>query len=398
MTRGGKKYFVIFVDDYSRFTKLYLLRSKDEALEMFIKYKIEVENQKNIRIKRLRTDRGGEYESNPFKEFCEQNGIIHEVTPPYSPESNGVVKRKNRTLKEMMNAMLVSFGLSTNMWGEAIFWACHIQNKVPHKKTDKTPYELWEGRKPSLKYLKVWGCLAKVMLPEPKKRKLGSRTCDCVFIGYACNSSCYRFLVIKSDVLDYNTIIESENAIFFEHVFPLKNKEKLLHEHSFTSNEIVDDMQELRRSKGTRTERNFGNDFIAYIVDDDPTCYSEAIKSIDAPFWLEAINNELDSIMSNYTWELVELPPKTKPICCNRVFKKKLKPDSIIDKYKVRLVAKGYKQKQNTDYFDTYSPVTRIASIRILFAIASIYKLVVHQMNVKTAFLNGDLEEDIYME
>jgi hypothetical protein len=89
----------------------------------------------------------------------------------------------------------------------------------------------------------VWGCLAKVMLPEPKKRKLGSRTCDCVFIGYACNSSCYRFLVIKSDALDYNTIIEYENAIFFEHVFPLKNKEKLLHEPSFTSNEIVDYVQ-----------------------------------------------------------------------------------------------------------------------------------------------------------
>jgi transposase InsO family protein len=94
MTRGGKKYYVIFVDDYSRFTKLYLLRSKDEALEMFIKYKIEVENQKNIMIKRLRIDKGGEYESNPFKEFCEQNGIIHEVTPPYSPESNGVAKER----------------------------------------------------------------------------------------------------------------------------------------------------------------------------------------------------------------------------------------------------------------------------------------------------------------
>ena len=98
-------------------TTLYLLRTKDEALEMFIKYKSEVENQKNKRIKRLRTDRGGEYESNPFKEFCEQNGIIHEVTPPYSLESNGIAEKKNRTLKEMMNAMLVSSRLSFNMWG-----------------------------------------------------------------------------------------------------------------------------------------------------------------------------------------------------------------------------------------------------------------------------------------
>ena len=95
MTRGGKNFYVIFVDDHSRFTKFYLLRTKDEALEMFIKYKSEVEMQKNKRIKRLRIDRGGEYESNPFKDFCEQNGIIHEVTPPNSPEFNGIVERKN---------------------------------------------------------------------------------------------------------------------------------------------------------------------------------------------------------------------------------------------------------------------------------------------------------------
>ena len=92
---------------------------------MFIKYKSEVENQKNKRIKRL-NHRDGEYEANPFKEFCEQNDIIHEVTPPYSLESNGISKRKNRTLKEMMNAMLVSSRLSSNMCGKAIFSACHI--------------------------------------------------------------------------------------------------------------------------------------------------------------------------------------------------------------------------------------------------------------------------------
>ena len=127
----------------------------------------------------------------------------------------------------MTNAMLVSSGLSSNMWGEAILSACH---------------ELWEGRKPNLEYLKVWGCLAKVMLPEPKRRKLGSRTCDCVFISYACNSLCYRFLVIKSDILESYTIIESENAIFFEHVFPLKKKEKVLHDSIEISNDFVDDV------------------------------------------------------------------------------------------------------------------------------------------------------------
>ena len=101
---------------------------------------------------------------------------------------------------------------------------------------------------------------------------------------------------------------------------------------------------------------------------------------------MKVVNSELNSIISNHTWELVELPPKVKPIGCKWIFKRKLKPDGAIDKYKACLVVKGYKQKHNVDYFDTYSPVTRIASIRILFAIASIYKLVIHQMDVKTTF------------
>ena len=176
----------------------------------------------------------------------------------------------------------------------------------------------------------MWGCLAKVMLPEPKRRKLGSRTCDCVFIGYACNCSCYRFLVIKNDILESNTNIESENAIFFEHVFPLKNKEKELHDSIAISNDFVDDVQEIRRRKRARKENDYGNDFLAYVVEDEPVSYYDANKSVGAPFWLEAINNELESIMSNHIWELVELPPKVKPIGCKWVFKRKLKLDGTI--------------------------------------------------------------------
>ena len=90
-----------------------------------------------------------------YKIICEKEGIIHEVTPPYSPESNGVAERKNRTLKEMMNAMLVSSAAPNNLWGETILSACFLQNRLPHKKTKKTPYELWKGFKPNLSYLKV---------------------------------------------------------------------------------------------------------------------------------------------------------------------------------------------------------------------------------------------------
>ena len=220
-TRGGNKYFITFIDDSTKYCYVYLLKSKSEALEKFVLYKNEVENQLNKKIKRLRSDRGGEYEE-PIGEFCVQHGIIHEVTAPYSPQSNGVAERKNRTLKEMMNAMLLSSGLPQNMWGEAILSSNYLLNKVPRKKEDKTPYELWKGRIPSYKYLRVWGCLAKVAVPTPKKMKIGPKMVDCIFIGYAHNSNAYRFLVYESKISDIhkNTIMESRNASFLEDVFP----------------------------------------------------------------------------------------------------------------------------------------------------------------------------------
>ena len=142
-SRGGNKYFITFIDDCTRFCYVYLMKNKDEAIEKFILYKNEVENQLNKRIKKLRSDRGGEYVF-PFESLCEQNGIIHQTTAPYSPQSNGIAERKNRTLKEMMNAMLISSGLPQNMWGEAVLSANYLLNKVPRKEAWKTPYEMWK--------------------------------------------------------------------------------------------------------------------------------------------------------------------------------------------------------------------------------------------------------------
>ena len=112
----------------------------------------------------------------------------------------------------------------------------------------------------------------------------------------------------------------------------------------------------------------------------------------------EAVNSEIESILQNHTWELEDLPPGCKPLGHKWIFKRKLKADGSIDKYKARLVVKGYKQKEGVDYFDTYSPVTRITSIRMLMANAALHNLDIHQMDVKIAFLNGELNEEIYME
>lgn len=118
----------------------------------------------------MRTDREVK---NEMTDFCESHGIIHQLTPSYAPQSNRVAERKNRTLLDMVNAMLLSSGLLNNLWGEALYSASHILNKVPYKNSDKTPYEKWKNRKPSMNYLYVWGCLAKVSIPIKKIRKIG---------------------------------------------------------------------------------------------------------------------------------------------------------------------------------------------------------------------------------
>ncbi|GMI95547.1 hypothetical protein HRI_003224000 [Hibiscus trionum] len=222
------------------------------------------------------------------------------------------------------------------------------------------------------------------------------------------------------------SICESRDAIFFEDIFPLKkprlNVETQIESLPSTSSSVpARSSQEIkfepRRSKRQRVETSFGPDFItsfiseindldtlsdhiaqAYLLDEDPKTYEEAIRSIDASFWKSAIKDELESIMSNHTWELVDLPRGFKTINSKWVFRKKLRPDGSIQKYKARLVVKGFTQRFGQDFFDTYSPVTKISTIRALFALASIHKLQVHQMDVKTAFLNGDLDEEIYME
>ena len=124
-----------------------------------------------------------------------------------------------------------------------------------------------------------------------------------------------------------------------------------------------------------------------------PKTYKEALSSRDSSFWKEAINDEIDSLLSNGTWVLVDLPPKCKPIGCKWVFR--IKDGKL---FKARLVAKGFRKKEGVDYFDTYALVARITSIRLLFAATSIYNLCIHQMDVKMAFLNGDPDEEVYME
>jgi hypothetical protein len=251
-----------------------------------------------------------------------------------------VAERKNRTLTDLVNAMLDSPGLPKSWWGEAILAACFVLNRFPSAKGHKRPYEGWKGRKPALGFLRAWGCLAKVNVPACKKRKLGPKTIDCVFLGYAYNSAAYRFLVIKSDFLDVhvNTVTESRDASFFEDIFPMKDRVAARSEASTSytpepnlvslppaySKQHNEDnnMVAPRRSKRQRTKKYFSDDFIVYLVDETPKTLAEIYASPDAEHWKEAVHNEMESILTNGTWEICGLPVGCKPVGCKWIFKK----------------------------------------------------------------------------
>nr|ABA99522.1 retrotransposon protein, putative, Ty1-copia subclass [Oryza sativa Japonica Group] len=159
-----------------------------------------------------------------------------------------------------------------------------------------------------------------------------------------------------------------------------------------------DNIVATRKSNRQRTTKSFGDDYIVYLVDDTPRTIEEAYSSPDANYWKEAVCDEMDSIMSNGTWEVVECLYGCNHVGCKLVFKKKLRPNGIIKNYKARLVAKGYTQKEGEDFFYTYSPVARLTTIRILLALGASHGLLVHRMDVKITFHSGVLEEKIYMD
>ncbi|KAL1448085.1 hypothetical protein WDU94_013979 [Cyamophila willieti] len=214
---GGSVYFVTFTDDHSRKSYVYFMKSKCEVFDKFLEFKALVENQTGKTIKTVRSDNGTEYVNNKFKNYLAQNGILLNTSAPYTPEQNGLAERLNRTLLEKARSMLFQSGLEEKFWAEAIATAVYLKNVLPTQalQDKKTPEEVWCGRKPNLKHLKVFGCKALVHVPKKKRSKWDPQAEVCVFIGYCETSKNYR--VIQKDSLQ---VTKTRNVSFYENVFP----------------------------------------------------------------------------------------------------------------------------------------------------------------------------------
>ena len=390
------------------------MHHKSKIFDKFNEFRAKAEKQLGKPIKALRSDRGGEYLSDEFLGHLIENGILSQLTAPGTPQQNGVAERRNRTLLDMVRSMLSYSSLPISFWGYALQTACYLLNNVPSKSVPKTPHELWTGRKTSLNHIRIWGCPAHVL--DKEAGKLDARSEVCIFVGYPKGTKGGYFYNPKE-----NKVIVSTNATFLEesYIDDFKPRSRVVLEELAgdsiaptvpvetrsveVERPIEQQSMEPRRSGriARQPERYMfnGEAFVAESGehDRDPYTYKEAIEDVDSSLWIKAMNVEMESMYSNQVWELVDLPEGVKPIGCKWVYKRKRGVDGKVETYKARLVAKGYTQKEGIDFEETFSPVAMLKSIRILLAIAAALDYEVWQMDVKTAFLNGYLDESIYM-
>jgi transposase InsO family protein len=194
----GERYFATFIDESTGRIAITLLTQKSEVSERFIQYRMKVEKETGRKIKSLRSDGGGEYIGNQFRRYLTDNGITQQITPPYTPEHNGIAERANRTIMEIVRCLLFNSGMGKEFWGYAALTAVHIINRLPSSAHDqKTPFELWYGSRPSIGHLRIFGCKAYHHIPAATRTKLDPRAKECRLIGYAedSGSRVYRLMM-----------------------------------------------------------------------------------------------------------------------------------------------------------------------------------------------------------
>jgi transposase InsO family protein len=434
------KYYVTFIDDHSRFTWVYFLRSKSEVFRTFTEFFAYVANQFSASIKTLRTDSGGEYLSTEFQAFLASKGILHQRSCPSTPQQNGVAERKNRHLLDVVRTLLLESSVPSMFWVEAMKTATHLINRLPSQVLDmESPYFRLFAKQPSYDNLRIFGCVCFVHLPPHERHKLSAQSVRCAFLGY---NVCQKGFVCYDPTLHRTRI--SRNVIFFEnqHFFPVSSvpSSSTVVLPSFEDSRFKPGIVYTRRSRPQslpmahpisdptthqiqpvaappapivrRSSRvsvtpdrygfpssSSGNSISALTATlanfDIPTCYSHAAKH---DCWRQAMQEEIAALEANHTWDIEPCPPTIVPLGCKWVYSVKVQSDGSLDRYKARLVALGNNQEYGVNYEETFAPVAKMTTVRTILALAASSNWPLHQMDVKNAFLHGHLKECIYMK
>ncbi|KAI5328775.1 hypothetical protein L3X38_028172 [Prunus dulcis] len=515
----GFSYYVIFVDHFTKYIWLYPLKKKSDVFSTFVTFKALVENYFKRKITRLYTDGGGEFIK--LQHFLSSNGITHLLTPPHTPQHNGVAERRHRHIVETGLTLLHQASLPLTYWSYAFKTAAYLINRMPTPLLHNlSPFTQLFDEQPNYSRLRTFGCLCFPWLRPYNSNKLLPRSRPCLFLGYSPNQSAFQCLDLSS-----NKLFISRHVQFDESTFPLANLPSSIphvtvdNSHTWVSSlppvtyvpvhsptmpvapvvsssmpshvtsssssasapvsepspsvalapiapllpssnpqasvptstaPIItppvhypaqnDPAQPPPHLSPIRTyTRNPNRTVVTFPSSDphpsnppippvhpdhsmvtrakagihkpnpryamtatthpilssiEPTCVSQAVKD---PLWRQAMSNEFNALIRNGTWELIPSLPSQNLIGCKWVFRIKRHPDGTIDRYKARLVAKGFHQRPGVDFSDTFSPVVKPTTIRIVLHLAVTHGWPIRQLDVNNAFLHGTLLENVYM-
>jgi len=412
-----------------------------------------VELETGQKLKVLCSDGGGEYTAGEVQSFLKEKGIKHELTTADTPQHNGVAERMNHMLVERVCMMLIKAELPDAYWWDALWYATLLHNvSLTHSLSNSTPKESWSGNKPNVSRLCVFGCRAFVHIPDKLRGKLLAKSLVCTFIGYAQQHKAYHLVHQPS-----KRFIDSRDVIFnkggtsmsYKHVIldandtaaPLVTTTPTLSStpvptpdpsistpspsastsvpSTSTSVPIITNVQPtpvaLRPKRNThppvrdddphysvssynRPSSTEQANVVLTDKTDDPRTYKEAMVRSDAAEWDAACKDEIRNFQQMGVYNVVPQPKGRKVVGSKWVLRIKCGPDGQVQKYKARIVAQGFTQVKGLNYDQTFAPVVKLSTFRAILAIAVQQNLTIHQMDVKAAYLNGKLKEEIHME
>lgn len=436
-------------------------KHKETIFQVIIIYIALVERQTGSKVKQFTMHRGSEFMNTVLGPFCEERGISLHFTASYTPEQNGVSERGMRTVIEKARCIMVQAGIPLQFWLEVCLVVIWLMNRciTAALPNDKTPFEMWYFRKPNIAHVRIIGCEAQCLIrKEDRTNKYNAVTSKGVLMGFCDDNFNYKIYdpVTKKFFITHNvTFIESSfpfkasetvsGVLDFDFNGPVPSVPDVPRVSPEEDSDDDDDVPDhvptthilagenpvldapvsppppppLRRSNINRPIVNYrGN-----VIEDDqdqpfplstfdvldstfqalsvtevmtPRTFKQAMNSVEKDLWIVACEKEHKSLMDKNVWKLVDLPPGKHALRGFWLFKKKLRSDGTIAKYKARFVVMGNLQREG-DYNETFSPTGKPSSLRLLIAMAAIHGWEIHQLDAVTAFLNGDLEEELYM-
>ncbi|RVW70040.1 Retrovirus-related Pol polyprotein from transposon RE2 [Vitis vinifera] len=383
----GFQYFVTFIDDYSRCTWLFLMKNRAELFSIFQKFYTEIQTQFNISIRVLRSDNAREYFSAQFTSFMSHHGILHQSSCAHTPQQNGVAERKNRHLVETARTLLLHSHVPFRFWGDAVLTACYLINRMPSSVLhDQIPHSLLFPDQP-LYFLppRVFGCTCFVHILTPGQDKLSAKAMKCLFLGYSRLQKGYRCYSLET----HRYFISADVTFFEDSPFFSTTSESLpvsevlpipivsppdampLDHFRFIIVALVSLLLSLflRHLLTHFLSLRLHLPRLCLLLMTYPLLFGKSThEALSHPGWRQAMVDEMAALHSNGTWDLVVLPSGKSTVGCRWVYAVKVGPDG------------------------------QIASVRLLLSMAAMCSWPLYQLDIKNAFLHGDLAEEVYME